>query len=279
MKLAIIVPCYNEEEVLPETTEQLTRVLANLKSRGSIDDGLVLYVDDGSRDRTWELIEAYSAEKQDVAGVKLAHNAGHQQALWAGLEWAAANADALLTAYYPGQEGGTAVADVLFGDYNPAGRLPISVAANVGQLPVYYNKRAPKPHNYVEMSAAPLYAFGYGLSYTQFAYSNLAIAKKGDAYSVTFDVKNVGERDGEEVAQLYIHDQVASVSQPLLQLKKFDRLSIAKGETRKVEFILTAEDLAIIDRNMKSVVEPGDFDIMVGGSSDNLPLRGVLTVE
>ena len=193
--------------------------------------------------------------------------------------WAAANADALLTAYYPGQEGGTAVADVLFGDYNPAGRLPISVAANVGQLPVYYNKRAPKPHNYVEMSAAPLYAFGYGLSYTQFAYSNLAIAKKGDAYSVTFDIKNVGERDGEEVAQLYIHDQVASVSQPLLQLKKFDRLSIAKGETRKVEFILTAEDLAIIDRNMKSVVEPGDFDIMVGGSSDNLPLRGVLTVE
>ena len=149
----------------------------------------------------------------------------------------------------------------------------------MGQLPVYYNKRAPKPHNYVEMSAAPLYAFGYGLSYTQFAYSNLAIAKKGDAYSVTFDIKNVGERDGEEVAQLYIHDQVASVSQPLLQLKKFDRLSIAKGETRKVEFILTAEDLAIIDRNMKSVVEPGDFDIMVGGSSDNLPLRGVLTVE
>ncbi len=97
MKLAIIVPCYNEEEVLPETTEQLTRVLANLKSRGSIDDGLVLYVDDGSRDRTWELIEAYSAEKQDVAGVKLAHNAGHQQALWAGLEWAAANADAAVS--------------------------------------------------------------------------------------------------------------------------------------------------------------------------------------
>ena len=171
------------------------------------------------------------------------------------------------------------MADVICGDYNPAGRLPISVAAHVGQLPVYYNKRAPKPHNYVEMSAAPLYAFGYGLSYTQFAYSNLAIAKKGDAYSVTFDIKNVGERDGEEVAQLYIHDQVASVSQPLLQLKKFDRLSIAKGETRKVEFILTPEDLAIIDRNMKSVVEPGDFDIMVGGSSDNLPLRGVLTVE
>lgn len=193
--------------------------------------------------------------------------------------WAAENADALLTAYYPGQEGGTAVADVLFGDYNPAGRLPVSVPVSVGQLPVYYNKRAPKAHNYVEMSAQPLYAFGYGLSYTQFAYSNLSIAKKGNAYAVSFDVKNVGNRDGEEVAQLYLHDCVASVSQPLMQLKNFARVFIPKGNTQHIEFTLTADDLAIINREMKSVVEPGDFDVMVGGSSDNLPLRGVLTVE
>ena len=193
--------------------------------------------------------------------------------------WAAENADALLTAYYPGQEGGTAVADVLFGDYNPAGRLPVSVPVSVGQLPVYYNKRAPKAHNYVEMSAQPLYAFGYGLSYTQFAYSNLSIAKKGNAYAVSFDVKNVGDRDGEEVAQLYLHDCVASVSQPLMQLKNFARAFIPKGNTQHIEFTLTADDLAIINRDMKSVVEPGDFDVMVGGSSDNLPLRGVLTVE
>lgn len=193
--------------------------------------------------------------------------------------WAAANADALLTAYYPGQEGGTAVADVLFGDYNPAGRLPISVPASVGQLPVYYNKRAPQPHNYIEMSAKPLYAFGYGLSYTQFAYSNLAIAKQGDAYVVSFDVKNTGECDGDEVAQLYLHDQVASVSQPLLQLKKFDRVFIKRGETRRLSFTLTDADLSIVNRDMKAVVEPGDFDVMIGGSSDNLPLRGVLTVE
>ncbi len=193
--------------------------------------------------------------------------------------WAAENADALLTAYYPGQEGGAAVADVLFGDYNPAGRLPVSVPVSVGQLPVYYNKRAPKAHNYVEMSAQPLYAFGYGLSYTQFSYSNLSIAKKGNDYAVSFDVKNVGDRDGEEVAQLYLHDCVASVSQPLMQLKRFDRVFIPKGKTQHIEFILTADDLAIIDRDMKRVVEPGDFDVMVGGSSDNLPLRGVLTVE
>ena len=193
--------------------------------------------------------------------------------------WAAAHADALLTAYYPGQEGGQAIADVLFGDYNPAGRLPISVPVGEGQLPVYYNKRAPKPHNYVEMSAAPLYPFGYGLSYTRFAYSNLNIAPQGSNYLVSFDVQNVGDRDGEEVAQLYLHDQVASVSQPMLQLRHFARVAIKKGATRRVSFTVTPEDLSIVNREMQTVVEPGDFDVMVGGSSDNLPLRGVITVR
>lgn len=193
--------------------------------------------------------------------------------------WAAAHADALLTAYYPGQEGGQAIADVLFGDYNPAGRLPISVPVGEGQLPVYYNKRAPKPHNYVEMSAAPLYPFGYGLSYTRFAYSNLSVTPQGSDYLVSFDVQNVGDRDGEEVAQLYLHDQVASVSQPMLQLRHFARIAIKKGATRRVSFTVTPEDLSIVNREMQTVVEPGDFDVMVGGSSDNLPLRGVITVR
>lgn len=193
--------------------------------------------------------------------------------------WAAAHADALLTAYYPGQEGGQAIADVLFGDYNPAGRLPISVPVSEGQLPVYYNKRAPKPHNYVEMSAAPLYPFGYGLSYTRFAYSNLSVTSQGSDYLVSFDVQNVGDRDGEEVAQLYLHDQVASVSQPMLQLRHFARVAIKKGATRRVSFTVTPEDLSIVNREMQTVVEPGDFDVMVGGSSDNLPLRGVITVR
>ena len=193
--------------------------------------------------------------------------------------WAAAHADALLTGYYPGQEGGQAIADVLFGDYNPAGRLPISVPVGEGQLPVYYNKRAPKPHNYVEMSAAPLYPFGYGLSYTRFAYSNLSVTPQGSDYLVSFDVQNVGDRDGEEVAQLYLHDQVASVSQPMLQLRHFARVAIKKGATRRVSFTVTPEDLSIVNRDMQTVVEPGDFDVMVGGSSDNLPLRGVITVR
>lgn len=194
--------------------------------------------------------------------------------------WAAAHADALLTAYYPGQEGGQAIADVLFGDVNPAGRLPISVPVSVGQLPDYYNKRAPKPHNYVEMSAQPLYAFGYGLSYTTFSYSNLQIQKQGkDSFCVSFDVTNTGSRDGDEVAQLYLHDSVASVVQPMEQLKHFARVYIKKGETRHIEFDVTPEDLQMIGQDMKPTIEPGDFEVLVGNSSDNILLKGTLTVE
>ena len=194
--------------------------------------------------------------------------------------WAAQNADALLTAYYPGQEGGTAIADVLFGDYNPAGRLPVSVAANIGQLPVYYNKKPPMSHDYVEMSARPLYAFGYGLSYTNFEYSNLKIDKTGDKqYKVTLDVKNTGQYDGDEVVQLYLHDEFASTAQPLMLLKKFARVFIAKGETRKVEFTLDSDDLSIINAEMKRTVEPGDFTVMIGASSDRILLKSTITVE
>ena len=194
--------------------------------------------------------------------------------------WAAQNADALLTAYYPGQEGGTAIADVLFGDYNPAGRLPVSVPANIGQLPVYYNKKPPMPHDYVEMAAKPLYAFGYGLSYTTFKYDNLQISKTGKtSFDVTLHVTNTGDYDGDEVVQLYLHDEFASTAQPMIQLKKFERISIPKGESRKVSFTLDADDLSIVDANMKRVVEPGDFTVMIGSSSDNILLQQTITVE
>ena len=192
--------------------------------------------------------------------------------------WAAENADALLTAYYPGQEGGTAIADVLFGDYNPAGRLPVTVPRSVGQLPVYYNKKAPAAHDYMDLSAKPLYAFGYGLSYTTFEYDNVSLEETGDTqFEITFDVTNTGQRDGEEVVQLYLHDEVASVVQPLKQLKKFQRVFIPKGETRQVKFTLDAEDLSIINAEMESVVEPGDFSVMIGSSSDDIRLKLTLT--
>ena len=192
--------------------------------------------------------------------------------------WAAQHADALLTAYYPGQEGGTAIADVLFGDYNPAGRLPVSVPANVGQIPVYYNKKPPMPHDYVEMSARPLYAFGYGLSYTTFKYDDLNIEKTGDTlFKVTFNVTNTGDMDGDEVVQLYLHDEFASTAQPMMQLKKFSRIFIPKGETKQVSFTLEAEDLEIVDQEMNHVVETGDFTVMIGPSSDNIILKATFT--
>ena len=154
--------------------------------------------------------------------------------------WASEYADALLTAYYPGQEGGNAIADVLFGDYNPSGRLPISVPRSVGQIPVYYNQKAPRNHDYVEVSSSPLYSFGYGMSYTTFEYSDLQVVQKSArCFEVSFKVKNTGKYDGEEVSQLYMRDEYASVVQPMKQLKHFERFHLKKGEEKKVTFVLT----------------------------------------
>ena len=191
--------------------------------------------------------------------------------------WAAENADALLTAYYPGQEGGIAIADILFGDYNPAGRLPLSVPRYVGQIPVYYNQKYPVYRDYMDMPGKPLYSFGYGLSYTTFKYDNLSIKKTNNKKVViNFDITNSGKRDGEEVPQLYIHDVVASTVQPMIQLKSFSRIMIKIGETKNICFILSYEDFSIIDKNMKRIVEPGTFEIMIGTSSDNIVLRDYL---
>ena len=194
--------------------------------------------------------------------------------------WPAEYADALLTAYYPGQEGGNAIADVLFGDYNPAGRLPITVPRSVGQIPVYYNKKAPQKHDYVEMSALPLYAFGYGLSYTTFEYSDLQVTSTSPYhYEVSFRVENTGKYDGEEVAQLYIRDEYASVVQPMKQLKRFERFFLKKGEKKPITFTLTKDELSIINQKLEKVVEPGTFQIMVGCSSDDIRLKDSILVR
>ena len=194
--------------------------------------------------------------------------------------WAAEHADALLTAYYPGEAGGTAIADVLFGDYNPAGRLPISVPRSEGQLPVYYNKRAPLPHNYVEMAATPLYPFGYGLSYTTFHYDNLQVNKIGERrYTLSFDLTNTGKRDGEEVAQLYLTPETASVVQPVKQLKHFKRVAIKKGETVHMTFDLHPEDFQIIDSMLQPVIEPGLFNLFVGPSSEVKALQHTINFK
>ena len=165
--------------------------------------------------------------------------------------WADENANALLTAYYPGEQGGNAIADVLFGDYNPSGRLPVSVPRHVGQLPVYYNKPRPVAHDYVEMSAQPLYPFGYGLSYTTFEYSDSITTQNGISWNVT----NTGTRKGDEVVQLYVRNTGTSVVQPERQLKAFKRITLEPGETRRVTFLFKDIDLKIVNDKMQWVVE------------------------
>ncbi len=188
--------------------------------------------------------------------------------------WAANNADALLTLWYPGGEGGKALADVLLGRYNPAGRLAVSVPRSVGQLPVYYNRKVPFSHDYVEESANPLYPFGYGLSYTTFEYSDL----QASAEKVTVKVTNTGERDGDEVVQVYIRDLVASTARPRKQLCAFSRVHVKAGETVTVEMPLARSAFELVNPAMERVVEPGAFEIQVGASSEDIRLSETLSL-
>ncbi|MCA1618098.1 MAG: glycoside hydrolase family 3 C-terminal domain-containing protein [Acidobacteria bacterium] len=178
---------------------------------------------------------------------------------------------AVLEGFYLGQETGTGVADVLFGDYNPAGKLPVSFPRNVGQLPVYYNQKPTARRGYLYASKEPLFAFGHGLSYTTFEYSNLTVSPAritpGGRARVSVTVKNTGRRAGDEVVQLYVRDLVSSVTRPVRELKDFRRVSLAPGESRAVTFEVTPDKLAFFNLNMERVVEPGWFDIMVGTSS------------
>lgn len=187
---------------------------------------------------------------------------------------AAEKAQALLTAWYPGEQGGAAIADILFGDYNPAGRLPVSVPRSEGQLPLFYSQG--KYRNYVEGEATPLYPFGHGLSYTHFTYGNLELtpgSSKDNLQTISCTVTNTGNRDGEEVVQLYICDKVSSVVTAPIQLKAFKRIALKKGESRKVAFTLGEKELGLYNKNMQFVVEPGDFKVMIGSSSDDIKLE------
>ena len=203
--------------------------------------------------------------------------------------WTAEHVPAIVEAWGPGERGGEAVADVLFGDYNPSGRLAITVPRHFGQLPVYYNYKPAKAYwmreekrGYADMPATPLYPFGYGLSYTKFEYSNLRIdpaeMHPGGKARVSVDVKNTGDRAGVETVQLYIHETSGPVSTPVKQLRGFERVALKPGETKTVTLTLTPEDLQLLDSDMHWRVVPGDFEIMVGKSSEDLPLRGMLKV-
>lgn len=191
---------------------------------------------------------------------------------------AAEKANALLTAWYPGQEGGKAIAEVLFGDYNPAGRLPVSVPRSVGQLPVYYSLG--KQNEYVEGTSTPLYSFGYGLSYSTFEYSGMKCEQTGkDSFTISCEIKNKGNREGDEVVQLYLKDDVSSIITPEIMLKKFKRIHLDKGETRKIEFELTKEDLSLYNQQMEFVAEPGTFTVMLGAACDDIRLKDKIELK
>jgi beta-glucosidase len=191
---------------------------------------------------------------------------------------------AVIDAWYSGEEGGHGVADVLFGDYNPAGRLPITFAMSEGQLPLVYNhKPTGRGDDYLDLTGQPLFPFGYGLSYTTFEYSSLAIEPAeipptGRA-TIKARVKNTGTRAGDEVVQLYFRDLLASVARPVMQLAGFQRVSLKPGEEKEVTFDLSRDQLQMLDRDMKWVVEPGTFRVLVGASSKDIRLRGDLLVK
>lgn len=189
------------------------------------------------------------------------------------MTWAAEHADALLAAWYPGQRGGDALADVILGRVNPAGRLPLSVPRSAGQIPVHYNRKRPANHDYTDLTAAPLYPFGYGLSYATFAYSDMQVVPDGGGFRIRCSVRNTSSRPGDEVVQLYLSDPVASTVRPLRQLCAFERVTIPAGETRIVEFQVDEEQLALVGQDGRWCVEPGDYEFQVGPSSADIKLK------
>ena len=187
---------------------------------------------------------------------------------------------AILECWYLGQETGGAVADVLFGDCNPSGKLPISIPRSAGHIPVYYNYKPSARRGYLFGDVTPLYPFGYGLSYTTFSFENVRLKKNSvsvrESTSVLVDVKNTGKREGEEVVQMYIRDVFSSVTRPVKELRGFKKISLKPGETKTVEIPITPEHLQFTNIDMKFTVEPGEFEIMVGNSSRELDLKKVI---
>jgi beta-glucosidase len=194
----------------------------------------------------------------------------------------------ILQAWLPGEEGGPAIADILFGNFNPCGKLPITVPRSVGQIPTYYSHKPSAGQsynfiNYVDQSVEPLFPFGHGLSFTSFAYHDLVISPgqvDGIAdININFGVENTGKIAGTEIVQLYLHDQISSLTRPILELKGFDRVSLEPGETRNVTFRLSTSQLAFYDLDMEFILEPGIFEVMIGSSSKDIRLTGLFEVS
>jgi beta-glucosidase len=193
------------------------------------------------------------------------------------MNYLAQNVPVILECWYLGQEAGHAVADTLFGDYNPGGKLPISIPRSVGHLPCFYNHKPSARRGYLLDDVTPLFAFGFGLSYTTFQFSNFRLErnkiKRTESTKAFIDVINIGKRAGKEVVQMYIRDCVSSVTRPVKELKGFKKIALTPGETQTVEFTISPESLAMLDVKMRFLVEPGEFEIMIGNSSREVDLQ------
>ena len=192
--------------------------------------------------------------------------------------------NSLVDVWYPGDAGGAAVADILFGDRCPSGKLPITFPVFEGQLPLVYNhKPTGRGDDYTNLTGQPLFPFGFGLSYTSFDYTSLqldkSVIKAGENLTLRFKLKNTGKYKGDEVVQLYLHDDLASVARPIKELKGFQRVSLEPSEEKEIQFIITPDMLTMLDINMKEVIEPGKFRIMIGSSSMDIRLREVFEVN
>jgi beta-glucosidase len=209
------------------------------------------------------------------------------------VRWEAEHVPAIVEAWEPGERGGEAVADVLFGDYNPSGRLAITIPRSSGQLPAFYNSKPSKAYwikrawskdgGYVDMPGTPLYPFGYGLSYTTFKYSNLQVSPEqlagGGMLNVSVDVENTGQHAGAELVQMYLHEHYAPVSLPVEQLRGFERVELQPGERKTVKMTVRPEDLMLLDRDMLWRVSPGTFDVLIGNSSEDIALSASFEVK
>ena len=242
--------------------------------------GLKRFMDIGCVER--ELLKALKAAGKKVIFINCSGSA-------MGLTPEADICDAILQAWYPGEAGGLAVADVLFGDYNPSGKLPISFPRDEGQIPIYYNhfntgRPAQNEMNtnyvsaYTDLPNSPKFPFGFGLSYTTFQYSDLKLSKQkmksNELIEVSLTIKNTGKFAGEEVVQLYLRDKAGSVVRPILELKDFQKLNLEVGESKIIKFIVDNQKLSFYNSKLEFSSEPGDFDIMIGSSSADIRLKG-----
>ncbi|RUA12787.1 MAG: beta-glucosidase, partial [Flavobacteriia bacterium] len=208
------------------------------------------------------------------------------------INWADAHIPAIVEVWFPGLHGGTAIAEVLFGNYNPGGKMPVTTPRTVGQIPFNFpfkpNSQAgqgkPGPNGFGKTRVVDeLYPFGYGLSYTNFKYSDLKISpEKGNQktrFKISFTIKNTGDLEGEEVVQLYVNDEYSSVTQYEKLLRGFERIHLKKGEKKQVSFVLESKDLELLNKQMKWVTEPGKFNIYIGSSSKDIRLKGSFIIE